>query len=290
MQNKALFLNGVYENVLKQIVASQPTHPGEVFFLQPYKSHRIKVFAESPPSPKEPVRVYISTTNDLKHVHYVAEIVHWEDKRTIPPDRLRLLNKRIRKLQPKEKEIYRTAAGRECTNLLSIRNLRRLAKPFSVAHLTKTADGQRLSSNRSRSGGWSYVLEISLSDHLHPGEASALIDKDTFDKDFEAKVAESQSITSQARQKRLAMASKTPERVSVISTAFRRNPDVVAEVLARANGRCEECKLSAPFLRAKDNTPYLEIHHKVTLANGGEDTVENALALCPNCHRKLHFG
>jgi 5-methylcytosine-specific restriction protein A len=28
----------------------------------------------------------------------------------------------------------------------------------------------------------------------------------------------------------------------------------------------------------------------VMLAEGGEDTVENALALCPNCHRRLHFG
>jgi 5-methylcytosine-specific restriction protein A len=290
MQKRAIFLNGVYDNVLQEIVASQTAHPGEVFFLQPYKSHRMKVFADSPPSSKEPVRVYISTTNDLKHVHYVAEIVHWEDKRQIPPDRLRLLNKRIRKVQPEEKEIYRTTRGRECTNLLSIRNLRQFANPFSVAHLTKTSDGQRLSSNRSRSGGWSYVLEISLSNHLHPDEASALIDKDTFDKDFEAKVIESRGISSQERQKRLATASKIPERVCVVSTAFRRNPDVVAEVLARANGHCEECKLSAPFLRARDNTPYLEIHHKVTLANGGEDTVENAVAACPNCHRRLHFG
>lgn len=132
--------------------------------------------------------------------------------------------------------------------------------------------------------------EISLSDNMHTYDSTPLIDKESFDKDFEAKVAESQSISSQARQKRLSTASKIPERVPVISTAFRRNPDVVAEVLARAEGHCEECKLSAPFLRARDDTPYLEIHHKVTLADGGEDTVENAFALCPNCHRRLHFG
>jgi 5-methylcytosine-specific restriction protein A len=125
---------------------------------------------------------------------------------------------------------------------------------------------------------------------MHTDDSTALIDKESFDKDFEAKVAESQSISSQARQKRLSTASKMPERVPVVSTAFRRNPDVVAEVLARAKGHCEECKMSAPFLRARDNTPYLEIHHKVTLADGGEDAVENAFALCPNCHRRLHFG
>ena len=49
-------------------------------------------------------------------------------------------------------------------------------------------------------------------------------------------------------------------------------------------------KSDAPFLRAKDNSPYLEIHHWITLAEGGDDTIENACALCPNCHRELHFG
>jgi 5-methylcytosine-specific restriction protein A len=78
--------------------------------------------------------------------------------------------------------------------------------------------------------------------------------------------------------------------VSVFSTVYQRNPDVVAEVLARANGVCEGCQSPAPFIRAKDGTPYLEVHHNVQLALGGDDTVKNAVALCPNCHRKAHFG
>jgi hypothetical protein len=229
MQKKAFFLNGVYDSVLREILASQNDHPGEIFFLQPYKSERMTAFADNPPNSEEAVLVYISTTDDLKHVRYVAEIVDWEDKRQVPPDRLRLLNKRIRDLQPEEKEIYMTVRGRECRNLLSIRNLQQLAKPFSVAQLTKISDGQPLSSNRSRSGGWSYVFEI---DGVPPDDVGVLIDKDSFDKDFEAKVAESQSISSQARQKRLTTAPKTPERVRVVSTVFRRNSDVVAEVLA----------------------------------------------------------
>lgn len=65
---------------------------------------------------------------------------------------------------------------------------------------------------------------------------------------------------------------------------------MVAEVLYRANGHCENCKSAAPFLRDLDNSPYLEVHHKKTLADGGDDTVENAIALCPNCHRKAHYG
>jgi 5-methylcytosine-specific restriction enzyme A len=33
---------------------------------------------------------------------------------------------------------------------------------------------------------------------------------------------------------------------------------------------------------------YLECHHIVWLAEGGEDTIANTVALCPNCHRKMH--
>lgn len=62
------------------------------------------------------------------------------------------------------------------------------------------------------------------------------------------------------------------------------------KVLRRANGVCEQCGDKAPFIRRSDNIPYLEVHHKVMLSEGGEDTVVNAHALCPNCHREVHYG
>lgn len=71
---------------------------------------------------------------------------------------------------------------------------------------------------------------------------------------------------------------------------FQRNPDVVAEVLFRANGHCEHCGNPAPFTRRTNGSPYLEVHHTKSLVEGGEDTVENATALCPNCHRKSHYA
>lgn len=71
---------------------------------------------------------------------------------------------------------------------------------------------------------------------------------------------------------------------------FRRNPDVVAGVLYRAEGTCEGCGNPAPFIRASDGTAYLEVHHKKRLASGGEDTVENAMATGSNCHRELYYG
>lgn len=70
---------------------------------------------------------------------------------------------------------------------------------------------------------------------------------------------------------------------------FVRDPGVVAWVLRQAGGRCERCGLPAPFLRG-DGTPYLEVHHVLRLADDGPDAVENAVALCPNCHRHLHHS
>ncbi|RJX40888.1 NUDIX domain-containing protein [Paenibacillus pinisoli] len=91
------------------------------------------------------------------------------------------------------------------------------------------------------------------------------------------------------RRERLQTAPKAPGTVTVTSTQFVRNGDVIVEVLERARGICEECKKPAPFLR-KDLTPFLEVHHVEPLSEGGEDTVENAKALCPNCHRAAHHA
>ena len=128
-----------------------------------------------------------------------------------------------------------------------------------------------------------HLLECSIS--------TKQLDKDTFDRKFEKQISESIKIDIKIRNERLKQKiAVKPERVEVISIAFKRNADVVATVLYRANGICELCKQDAPFLRAKDNSPYLEVHHKIRLADGGDDTVNNAIAVCPNCHRKLHYG
>ncbi len=92
------------------------------------------------------------------------------------------------------------------------------------------------------------------------------------------------------RAARLAKADKKPKHIAVKTWQFVRNPDVVAEVLERAQGVCERCGQPAPFSRQRDNSPYLEVHHKTPLAKGGDDTVDNAIALCPNCHRYYHHG
>lgn len=70
---------------------------------------------------------------------------------------------------------------------------------------------------------------------------------------------------------------------------YQRSRDVRNYVLARANANCEGCKAPAPFVRA-DGTPYLEPHHLRRLSDGGPDHPAHVIALCPNCHRRVHAG
>lgn len=58
-------------------------------------------------------------------------------------------------------------------------------------------------------------------------------------------------------------------------------------VKRRAKGTCQLCMKPAPFFDEKGK-PYLEAHHIVPLAQNGSDDVSNMVALCPNCHRKVH--
>ncbi|GMA49340.1 hypothetical protein GCM10025857_06970 [Alicyclobacillus contaminans] len=73
----------------------------------------------------------------------------------------------------------------------------------------------------------------------------------------------------------------------VSTTVYERN-EFIAEYAKRcAKGICQLCDQPAPF--SKNGVPFLEVHHIEWLSRGGEDTVENTVALCPNCHRKMHI-
>lgn len=71
---------------------------------------------------------------------------------------------------------------------------------------------------------------------------------------------------------------------------FKRNLAVVAGALARANGSCEMPSCTTNLFKRDDGRLFLEVHHVVPLAEDGEDVMRNAAALCPMCHRELHFG
>lgn len=68
---------------------------------------------------------------------------------------------------------------------------------------------------------------------------------------------------------------------------YYRNPYLKEAVKRVAAGKCQLCKQEAPFFDSYGE-PYLEEHHIVRLADGGSDTFDNVVAICPNCHRKVH--
>ena len=73
----------------------------------------------------------------------------------------------------------------------------------------------------------------------------------------------------------------------VTQVVTERSPVILEMAKRKANGICQLCNRPAPFhTRAGD--PFLETHHIVSLADGGPDIIENVVALCPNCHRKMH--
>ena len=72
------------------------------------------------------------------------------------------------------------------------------------------------------------------------------------------------------------------------STSYERNVWVAELAKRLAKGQCQLCTQPAPFKNAKGE-PYLETHHIVWLSKGGDGSCENTVALCPNCHKKMHI-
>ena len=73
------------------------------------------------------------------------------------------------------------------------------------------------------------------------------------------------------------------------TTQYSRSQEVKEYVKARADGNCEGCGESAPFT-SKTGEPYLHAHHIQELSDGGSDTPDTVIALCPNCHYQVHHG
>lgn len=80
-----------------------------------------------------------------------------------------------------------------------------------------------------------------------------------------------------------------PKRMRMIND-FVRDPYIVAAALSRAVDRCEMPRCNSQLFDREDDRPYLEVHHILPLGESGDDTLENVAALCPSCHRELHYG
>ncbi len=76
-------------------------------------------------------------------------------------------------------------------------------------------------------------------------------------------------------------------RKAVQTSLFIRSVYIKEFAKKAAQGICQLCENPAPFSN-KLGEPFLEVHHVNYLSKGGSDTIDNVIALCPNCHRKIH--
>jgi hypothetical protein len=228
----ALFINGIFDSVLTEILNAQIIRGGGESFLQPYKGQVISMLKERSPTPSSPVTLYISTTENLSKICYTAEIVKWEDKRELSESRRQTILRDLKKFQPNECE---DLSKGKAANLITIRNLRSLETLPPTSFLIKKSDGFPLK-KRNRAGGWSEVYDR---DDLAVFSIRKTETEETNSRQLTDEIAKARSLDAKAIQRRLNAAPKIPERVLLFSVGFRRNADVIVAVLNRANGVCE---------------------------------------------------
>lgn len=174
---EAFYINGIFERVLEEIRLSQDERPQEHHFLQPYYPLPYTRLRDSPPTIETPVTLYASITTDLHHVYYTAEIVNWEDKAAMSPQRKDEVDSRIKAAQPDEggfNEEGRTPADKPSVNLLTIRNLEKLNRIFSVTELIKDSDAAPVRP-RVQPGGFSYIRRREIDSFLTEADVNAAV-------------------------------------------------------------------------------------------------------------------
>lgn len=80
-----------------------------------------------------------------------------------------------------------------------------------------------------------------------------------------------------------------PQRREYLIETFARNRGWVAEAKNRFGVYCmsQDCKNT---FNKPDGTPYIEVHHIIPMADGGEDGLWNLAVLCAHHHRMAHFS
>lgn len=129
---------------------------------------------------------------------------------------------------------------------------------------------------------WVFPVKLKYS------EEASFISKDLMEQYlFEKQKKMKRLSTTEVKERAKQFGAKKVGSRNTVVKIYERNPYVAEYAKRRAKGICELCEQEVPFLNKKGE-PYLETHHIEWLSNGGEDTVENTVALCPNCHRKMH--
>lgn len=84
-------------------------------------------------------------------------------------------------------------------------------------------------------------------------------------------------------------------RTASISLRYQRSIRESIEALETSDFTCEADPSHKTFISVASGHPFVEGHHLIPLSYQGDfqysiDVKENIVALCPNCHRLLHYG
>ncbi|EIJ42124.1 putative restriction endonuclease [Beggiatoa alba B18LD] len=80
------------------------------------------------------------------------------------------------------------------------------------------------------------------------------------------------------------------QQITTTITTFRRNNKINVYVKRKAGYKCQMPNCDYEGFDMPSGKKYIEVHHLVPLAEGGTDSLENTVAVCPTCHRKLHYA
>ena len=156
---EGIFINGVFDGIMEDIVDRHETLPEHILYLQPYSGRPIAELKKNPPSVELPKKIFLSTSSHLDKIIYVGQLVGWEDKQKMSVERKIEISKVIKEFQRSEKGGLYNAYNIEDlgANVLLVRRVKKLHSPVGVENLIKVSNNEPLSSARSRSGGYSYV-------------------------------------------------------------------------------------------------------------------------------------
>lgn len=209
--------------------------------------------------------------NGIYEDHWAGDVLHYTGQGQIGDQELKSGNKSII-----------DAASRGLTiHLFEVFKPKRFYYHGIVELESHPYIAEQLDINKNNRKVYMFPLKIKKTDD------TPLVEKKTLDESYEEALKDVQKLNDKELEERARQASKHPEVKRVLSNYVERNPAVAEHAKRRANGICDLCSQPAPF-KNKNGEPYLESHHIIYLAKGGVDTIYNTVALCPNCHRKVH--